>query len=63
MGMPALFYRWYYGAQGLRCFERNVLNFAGIGPVRETLIGMIESGPEKGKARLEKLRQLGTQGA
>jgi putative NADPH-quinone reductase len=63
MGMPALFYRWYFSAHGLRSFERNILNFAGIGPVRESLIGMVESGPGKGKAWLEKLRRLGAAGA
>jgi putative NADPH-quinone reductase len=63
MGMPAFFFRWYYGAHGLRAFERNILSFAGIGPIRETLIGMVERGPETAKAALEKLRGLGAAGA
>lgn len=39
MGMPALFYRWYYGAHSLKSLERNILNFVGIAPVRNTLVG------------------------
>ena len=32
MGMPVLLYRWYFGAYGLRSFERSMLSFAGIRP-------------------------------
>ncbi|MCE3260990.1 MAG: flavodoxin family protein [Pseudoduganella sp.] len=39
MGMPAFFYRWYYGAHSLKSLERNILNFVGIAPVRKTLVG------------------------
>ncbi len=39
MGMPALVYRWYYGAHGVKVLERNMLNFCGIRPVRRSLIG------------------------
>jgi len=39
MGMPALFYRWYYGAHSLKSLERNILNFVGIAPVRKTIVG------------------------
>jgi putative NADPH-quinone reductase len=43
MGMPALFYRWYFRAHGLKSLKRNVLGLAGIGPIRETLFGMVEA--------------------
>ncbi|MGW8393069.1 NAD(P)H-dependent oxidoreductase [Pseudoduganella sp. HUAS MS19] len=39
MGMPALFYRWYFRAHSLKSLERNILNFVGIAPVRKTLVG------------------------
>lgn len=42
MGMPALVYRWYFGAHGLKNFRRNILAFSGIVPIRESLIGTIE---------------------
>lgn len=63
MGMPALFYRWYFRAHSLKSFERNILRFVGIAPVRATLIGMVESGGKSPHAKwLEKLRALGRSG-
>ena len=63
MGMPALIYRWYFGAHGLKSLERSILRFVGIKPIRETLIGMVGSPNErKSKTWLEKLRALGTNG-
>lgn len=41
MGMPALVYRWYFFAHGLRGMERNILAFVGIAPIRESLFGMV----------------------
>ncbi|HSR55688.1 MAG TPA: NAD(P)H-dependent oxidoreductase [Alphaproteobacteria bacterium] len=64
MGMPALAYRWYYGAHSLKSLERNVLKFCGISPVRETLIGGID-GLSEGKRRrwLSRLCSLGADAA
>jgi putative NADPH-quinone reductase len=63
MGMPALVYRWYFRAHSLKSLERNVLGFCGIGPIRETLIGMVEAKSEaKRLADLHKMRQLGRRG-
>ena len=42
MGMPALFYRWYFRAHGLKSLERNILTFCGIRPVRANVVGMVE---------------------
>ncbi len=43
LGMPALIYRWYFRAHGVRGLERSVLKFAGMKPVRETLLGMVDA--------------------
>jgi putative NADPH-quinone reductase len=60
MGMPVFFYRWYFGAHGLKSLERSILGFAGIGPIRESLYGMIEhTSVAKRNAWLAKLRRLG----
>jgi putative NADPH-quinone reductase len=60
MGMPAWVYRWYFGAHSLKSLERNILKFCGVGPVRETLIGLVESPSPKRRAKwLEAMRQLG----
>jgi putative NADPH-quinone reductase len=60
MGMPALIYRWYFGAHGLRGLERSVLRFAGMKPVRETLFGMVEAaGHARRRHWLDKIRDYG----
>ena len=62
MGMPALMYRWHFGAYGLRGFERSMLSFAGIKPIRESLYGLAFAG-EKRRARwMEDMRRHGTRG-
>jgi putative NADPH-quinone reductase len=63
MGMPALIYRWYFGAHGLKSLTQN-LALVGIAPCRSTLVGMVEA-IDDGKRRrwLERLRALGGQAA
>ena len=39
MEMPALLYRWYFGAHSVKSLERNILRFVGLKPVSDTLIG------------------------
>ncbi|GEO15463.1 NAD(P)H-dependent oxidoreductase [Microvirga aerophila] len=34
MGMPAVAYRWYFGAHSLRSLKRSILSLVGIGPNR-----------------------------
>lgn len=62
MGMPAFVYRWYYGAHGLKSLERNILRFAGISPIRESLIGMVEACPENRARWLDKMFVFGKKG-
>lgn len=61
MGMPAFVYRWYYLAHSLKSLERNILGFCGIGPIKETLIGMVDTLDDtKGKEWLNKMYLLGS---
>lgn len=63
MGMPAAVYRWYYRAHSLKSLERNILEFCGIGPIRETLLGLVETGaPKRQRKWLAQMRELGRQG-
>ena len=39
MGMPAVIYRTYFRAHGLKGFKRSTLGFSGISPIRLTLLG------------------------
>jgi putative NADPH-quinone reductase len=60
MGMPALIYRWYFRAHGVRGLERSVLKFAGMEPVRETLLGMIDAASDAKRRRwLDRMREYG----
>ncbi len=63
MGMPAVAYRWYFGAHSLKALQRSILGFVGIKPVRATLIGMVEGHSNaKRQGWLEQLRILGRAG-
>lgn len=42
MGMPAFFYRAYYGAHSVRSFRRNILDMVGIETRTVSLIGNVE---------------------
>jgi putative NADPH-quinone reductase len=63
MGMPALAYRWWFGAHSLKSLERNILKFCGIKPVRETLFGTVGEASEGTRAGwLAEMRKLGQKG-
>jgi putative NADPH-quinone reductase len=62
MGMPVLLYRWYFGAFGLRGFERSMLSFAGIKPIRESLYGLAFADEKKRARWLEDMRKCGRRG-
>ena len=63
MGMPAVIYRWYFGAHGLKNLKRNILGFCGIGPVRENLFGMVQGVSDEARNRwIERMRSLGASG-
>ena len=60
MGMPALVYRWYFRAHSVKALERNILGFVGFAPVRETLIGSVESMDDADRQKwLARLAALG----
>jgi putative NADPH-quinone reductase len=60
MGMPAAAYKLMYGAHGVRGFESSILGIAGIGPIRETLLGSVGSSPKQITKWLAKMNDLGT---
>jgi putative NADPH-quinone reductase len=51
MGMPSLFFRLVYRARGLKSLESNILAFCGIAPIRDNVIGKVDSmtAAERGK--------------
>jgi len=65
MGMPALVYRLFFLSHSLKSLERNILKFAGVKPVRTTLMGQVEG---EGRAArrdgwLAQMRSLGADAA
>jgi putative NADPH-quinone reductase len=64
MGMPAIAYRLFFGAHGLKNLRRNILGFCGVGPIRESLIGLIEQhDPKARETWLARASILGREGA
>ncbi len=60
MGMPAIAYRLFFRAHSLKSLERNVLAFAGFGPIRSSLFGMVDAlTPEKVDTLCQKVAAMG----
>jgi putative NADPH-quinone reductase len=64
MGMPAFIYRLMFHEHGVRNIIQGVLGFAGIAPIRHTLLGAVEAAtPKELTRRLDGVRALGRAGA
>lgn len=63
MGMPAPFYRWYFGAHGVKLLRRSILGLCGIGPVGVSLLGGVEAQDGRQRRWLERMQRLGTRAA
>jgi putative NADPH-quinone reductase len=59
MGMPAFFYRAYYGAHSVRSFKRNILGATGVDPVESSIIGNVEGSEGHRKRWLWRMRLHG----
>lgn len=59
MGMPTLAYRVYFGAHSVKSFERNILGFSGVRPIRRTLIGNVEGSHRSRDRWLQTMFELG----
>jgi putative NADPH-quinone reductase len=63
LGMPAVFYRSYFGTYELKSLERDFLGFCGIGRIRENLVGAVEAQDAHRRDKwLERMRGLGRAG-
>ncbi len=62
MGMPALIYRLFFLSHSLKSLERNILRFSGIKPIRESVIGSVESSAAHREKWLQEMRALGHEG-
>ena len=62
MGMPGFAYRLFYGSHSLKGLEAGVLKISGFKPVRDTVLGGVEMGPERRAKMLETVAALGADG-
>lgn len=62
MGMPAVLYRLWFLGHGVAGMRRNILNFVGIKPVRETLFGLAGSSQKSRAGWIARMRRLGQAG-
>jgi putative NADPH-quinone reductase len=60
MGMPSAAYKILMGADGVRGFESGILGIAGVGPIRETLLGGVGSDPKRIGKWMEKRGSSGS---
>lgn len=63
MGMPAFFYKAYYGAHSVRSFKRNILQLVGIDPVSTSLIGNVEGSASHRERWLKRMEDYGSEGS
>jgi putative NADPH-quinone reductase len=60
MQMPAFVYRWYFHPHP----EKNTLRLSGLGPIRQTLIGLVEASNGHRRERwIDKVHALGREAA
>jgi len=60
MGMPATAYEVFFGAHGLKAFESGILGMAGFKPIRDTLIGRVETmKPREYQALFDRMERYG----
>ncbi len=63
MGMPALFYRLFFGAHSVKSLKRNILGFCGFSPVRTTIVGMVDAKRAARERWLKEMFALGRKSA
>lgn len=63
MGMPALAYRLFYRAHGVKAFNHSILGMAGIGPIATTYFGGGDIAPPRCDKTIETVHRLGEKAA
>ena len=57
MGMPAAAYRLWFGAHGVKAFNRGILEISGVRPVRTSYFGGLT--PERCEKAIARVRKMG----
>ncbi len=60
MGMPALAYSLFFRKHSVKLLQRNILGFIGAGPIRTSLIGLVDQiKPARANKLFSQMRKLG----
>lgn len=59
IGMPGAAYKLLFGAHSLKGLESGMFRISGFGPVRHSVFGLVESGPQRRARMLKAVRKLG----
>lgn len=60
MGMPSAAYRIFFGAHGVKGFEKSILAMSGFKPIRDTLVGAVDIlSPNQIERLLTRMRSYG----
>ncbi|XBQ15972.1 MAG: NAD(P)H-dependent oxidoreductase [Oceanicaulis sp.] len=62
MGMPGFAYRLFFGSHSVKGLEAGILKLSGFSPVKDSVFGLVEAGPERRAALLDEARKLGAAG-
>lgn len=64
MSTPALIYRFWYRAAGVKSLTRSILNFVGVSPVATSYIGNVAGSPPADRERwLQRMEEFGKRAA
>lgn len=64
MGMPGILYRLYFRAHSIKSIKRNMLQFVGIEPVKDSIVGMAaQMTPQKAGRWFARMGALGRDAA
>ena len=59
MGMPGRLYSLFYRAHSLKSLKRNILGFAGVSPIKHSIVGSVDGSSAERAEWLERMRELG----
>ncbi|MFW5660622.1 MAG: NAD(P)H-dependent oxidoreductase [Oceanicaulis sp.] len=62
MGMPGFAYRLFFGSHSVKGLEAGIFKLSGFSPVKDSVFGLVEAGPERRQALLAEARRLGAAG-
>lgn len=61
MGMPGVFYKFWYGAIDFKILKKGLLGFCGINPIKLTVFGLVDKASDKRRDKfIEQVKKIGS---